>query len=126
MEKTLDVVRAALESKRVELLRSIRSQSSQLTIGEAEHDLIDRMQGMCSRDQAVTFLDALTTTLAQVNTAIQAIQDGSYGVCVECEQPISQRRLQVTPWASHCIRCQESREQRQHMGVDMATWPEAA
>src|SRR5690242_10632859 len=39
--------------------------------------------------------------------AIERIEDGTYGICVECEQPIAAARLNAVPWAGLCIRCQE-------------------
>src|SRR4051794_33054711 len=110
MTDQINNMKAALENKRAELMRSIRSHSSELTVHEAENDLIDRMQSMSSRDQAITFLDALTRTLAEVHSALAAMKEGSYGICVDCEEPIASRRLNTIPWASHCIRCQEAVE----------------
>ena len=125
MTDQTDGIRAMLRDKRAELLRSIRSQSSQLSVSEGENDLIDRMQSMCSRDEAVTFLGALTRTLTDVDAALAAMDQGSYGICVDCEEPIASRRLQTIPWASHCIRCQEARERRQaHHAAPL--WDKAA
>lgn len=45
--------------------------------------------------------------------AIEASPDemeGSFGICVDCEQAISPRRLAVVPWAATCIVCQEAAE----------------
>ncbi len=47
--------------------------------------------------------------LRQVEEALQRIDDGTYGVCPECSQSISQKRLEAVPWASFCITCQEKR-----------------
>jgi DnaK suppressor protein len=126
MTSQIDSISAVLEDKRAELLRSIRSRSSQLSVSEGEHELLDRMQAMCSRDEAVTYLDVLTRTLAAVDAAIGAVKDGSYGVCVDCGEPISRMRLQIIPWASHCIRCQEVRENGEHIGSPGLRWDEAA
>ena len=120
-----DDVRAILQDKRAELMRSIRSQSSQLSVHDGESDLVDRMQSMCNRDHAVTLLDGLTRTLADVNAALAALKEGSYGICVTCEEPIARRRLQTVPWASHCIRCQEAVERRRTY-ADAPVWDEAA
>jgi DnaK suppressor protein len=119
-------LKAVLENKRAELLRSIRSQGSQLAVVEGEPDLIDRMQSMCRRDEVVAFLDALTRTLAEVNAALAAMKEGSYGICVDCEEPIASRRLQTIPWASHCIRCQQVLEHRRQMRNGARLWDEAA
>ncbi len=49
------------------------------------------------------------TLLRQVEEAIERINDGSYGICGECGQPISPKRLEAVPWANYCIGCQEKR-----------------
>jgi DnaK suppressor protein len=126
MTEQIDSLKAALKNKRSELARSIRSQSSQLNVCEGEHELIDRMQSMSRRDEAVTFLNSLTHTLAAVDAALVAMKENSYGSCAECGEPIASRRLQAIPWASHCIRCQEMLDRRNHMRAAVPHWDEAA
>ncbi len=98
---------SVLQNKRSELARLIRAQSSQLSVDDGEHELIDWMQGMNRRHEAVTLLDTFTRTLADVDAALMAIKEGSYGTCTECGEPIAKKRLRAIPWTSHCIRCQE-------------------
>lgn len=43
--------------------------------------------------------------------ALEMIEDGSYGVCVDCGQPISPKRLKSFPNATRCISCQELHEE---------------
>jgi DnaK suppressor protein len=38
---------------------------------------------------------------------LQRIDEGSFGVCIECDLPISPKRLAALPWAPRCIKCQE-------------------
>lgn len=45
--------------------------------------------------------------LREVQDALQRIDHGSYGVCYECEEPISTKRLEAVPWARYCVTCQE-------------------
>jgi DnaK suppressor protein len=47
------------------------------------------------------------TLLREVEEALTRIQEGAYGICQECEEPISPKRLQALPWAKFCVRCQE-------------------
>jgi DnaK suppressor protein len=126
MTHQISSLEALLQSKRAQLRRSIRAQSSQLNVSEGEHDLMDWIQGMSRREEAVTFVDTLTRTLAAVNTALLAIRDGSYGTCAECDEPISSRRLEAIPWASHCIRCQEDIDRRNEMRRASPGWDQAA
>ena len=47
------------------------------------------------------------TLLREVEEALVRVKEGTYGVCQECEEPISSKRLQALPWAKFCVRCQE-------------------
>ena len=44
-------------------------------------------------------------TLELVNEALERMEHGKYGHCVECGEPISKPRLQALPYARHCIQC---------------------
>ena len=46
--------------------------------------------------------------LREVNGALHRIDTGHYGVCLECEEPISEKRLDALPWARYCVVCQEN------------------
>jgi DnaK suppressor protein len=45
--------------------------------------------------------------LEQIEGALERIEDGVYGVCVECESKIPKTRLQVLPYTPHCVKCAE-------------------
>jgi DnaK suppressor protein len=126
MTDQLDFSRAALRNKRRELALAIRTQSAQLNVGEGEHDVLDRMQSMSRRDEAVSFIDMLTHTMADVDAALLAMKEGSYGTCADCGEPIASRRLAAIPWASHCIRCQEVLDRHRYTHAPVAHWDEAA
>jgi DnaK suppressor protein len=46
-----------------------------------------------------------------IDKALVMIEAGTYGMCVDCEQPISEKRLQSYPNATRCIMCQEAAEE---------------
>ena len=46
-------------------------------------------------------------TLEQIEGALERIENGIYGVCVECEAKIPKARLQVLPHTPHCVKCAE-------------------
>ena len=50
--------------------------------------------------------------LYQIDDALKRLDDGSFGVCQQCSQPISMSRLKAVPYASLCISCQRSKEQK--------------
>jgi RNA polymerase-binding protein DksA len=126
MTDQVDFLKTALSNKRRELALAIRTQSTQLSVGEGEHDVLDRMQSMSRRDEAVAFIDMLTRTMADVDTALLAMKEDSYGTCANCGEPIAARRLAALPWASRCIRCQEVLDRHRYMPVAAAHWDKAA
>ena len=104
--------KSALESKRRELVGNIRAQTAELAIDDAVHDPIDRVQNMTQRDEAVGNVHRLSQTLSSVERSLHAVSEGSYGDCADCGEPIALKRLEILPWATHCVRCQARAEQR--------------
>ena len=49
--------------------------------------------------------------LRAVEEALDAIAVGDYGVCIDCEEPVPRRRLQLVPWARRCVACQAAAEE---------------
>lgn len=48
--------------------------------------------------------------LAQIDTALKRIEEGTYGLCQDCEEPINEKRLLSNPHFQTCIACAEERE----------------
>lgn len=46
----------------------------------------------------------------KIEGALQAIQDGRYGICQDCQEEISEKRLKYNPNAQRCLACQEAVE----------------
>jgi RNA polymerase-binding transcription factor DksA len=53
----------------------------------------------------LTLMETEEGTLGQVEGALERIEDGVYGMCLECGAKIPKARLNAIPYASHCIRC---------------------
>ena len=43
--------------------------------------------------------------IRQIKLALKRIEDGEYGVCIKCGEPISPARLEAVPFTTRCIRC---------------------
>ncbi len=48
--------------------------------------------------------------LRAIEMALAKIEDGTYGLCEECDEPISEKRLEKQPWANLCITHAEEQE----------------
>lgn len=95
-----------LERKEAELVKVLRTRDG-IAI-EKSADQMDEIQYASERDLAICNVDRDSTLLRQVKVALLRIRDGSFGACIDCDAPISPKRLAAVPWASRCIRCQES------------------
>jgi DnaK suppressor protein len=100
---------AILEQREAELLHVLRTRDG-IAI-EKSADQMDEIQYAYERDLAIRNVDRGSNLLRDVKGALQRIQDGSFGVCEDCESPISPKRLAAVPWASRCIQCQETADQ---------------
>ncbi len=114
--------KTALEMKREELAEEIRAQSDGLAIRDGGSELMDRLQCMRQRDDAVMAIQRLSWVLSEVDAALRAIWEGTYGECAACGEPISLKRLETVPWASHCVRCQEAIERGRAMHAAGPVW----
>lgn len=50
--------------------------------------------------------------LRAIENALQRIEEGTYGYCEECGEPIEEGRLLAKPFAVLCVRCQEEKERK--------------
>ena len=74
------------------------------------------MQHAAERELAIRNLDRESNLLRNVRSALRRIEDGSFGICLHCEEEISPKRLNAVPWAPFCIQCQEQADRNQDEG----------
>jgi DnaK suppressor protein len=97
--------RTMLEAKQAELEQFIRNREG-IAI-EKSPDALDEVQHAAERELAIRNLDRESNLLRNVRAALRRVEDGSYGVCLHCEEDINPKRLNAVPWAPFCIQCQE-------------------
>lgn len=100
-----DAFRTTLVNRRAELMS--RSHSRGALAIERSPDELDRIQGSQERELAIGTLDRNSTFMREVGEAINRIDMGTFGICVDCDKNINLKRLAAIPWASCCIACQE-------------------
>ncbi len=87
-------------------------------------DLFDQIQNAAERDMAVGSLERESRQLSKVRAALRRIQQSTFGICLNCEEGISPRRLAAVPWASLCLQCQEAEDRHEIPVVDDEELPE--
>src|SRR5580704_3137401 len=100
-----------LQAKQTELSGSLR-QRDEIVI-EKVSDTLDAVQLMGERELAIRNLDRDSNMLRQIRCALSRIANGTYGVCLHCEEDILPKRMAAVPWAACCIRCQEQIDRRE-------------
>jgi DnaK suppressor protein len=113
-KQELSKFKKILEVKRDELEQVVRKRDA-ITI-EKSADALDEVQHAAERELAIRNLDRESHLLRNVRSALRRIDDGSFGICVHCEEEISPKRLNAVPWTALCIQCQEQADRNREEG----------
>ena len=100
-----------LRTKQMELSRSLHKRDE--IVIEKASDAFDEVQLMGERELAIRNLDRDSNALRQIHRALSRIANGTYGVCLRCEEDILPKRMAAVPWAAFCIKCQEKIDRRE-------------
>ncbi len=112
MTEQLDLqsARLKLEELRVSLEERIGDEEKKLSASvDPNPDRVDLAQDYRTKQRSQAMLDQMRQQLKQVEAAKRRLDEGTYGQCAECGQPINAERLQVLPYATLCIRCQSKK-----------------
>src|SRR6202046_3939682 len=90
-----------LKTKQVELVQMVRNRDG-IAI-EKSPDALDEVQYATERELAIRSLDRDSNLLRNVRGALRRIEDGSFGVCLHCDEDISPKRLAAVPSTAFCI-----------------------
>jgi DnaK suppressor protein len=112
----LNKYRTALETKRAELVHMIRNRDG-IAI-EKSADAFDEVLYATERELAVRSLDRDSNLLRNVRAALDRMEEGSFGVCLHCEEDISAKRLAAVPSTAFCIVCQELADRSQYKDAE--------
>ena len=74
---------------------------------EATQDPADKASNSYTKELLFSQSTNDRQMLTEIEGALERIADDEYGDCVNCSEPISQKRLEAIPWARHCIKCQD-------------------
>ena len=109
----LAVMRKRLEEKQAELQQHIASligspsqseDAIQSSNGEVEPE--EEAVDLEETDVEQAIMDNEKALLFEVQQALARIDNGTYGICSNCGQPIPEKRLEAVPWASLCVTCE--------------------
>ena len=112
-KKELKKFQELLEEKRKAVLERAREMLAVENMALDTNDLPDEMD-LASSEYLQSFTFRLRgrekTFLDKINKALVKIDDGTFGVCEECGEEISVKRLEARPETTLCIKCKEDQE----------------
>lgn len=115
-DKQLEALRAMLAQRRAALTDSehldMMAATHEKPVQEIETSPADKATVQLLNDLAVGAAGHNVAQLAALKHALAKFDDGSYGACEECGNPIGFSRLQARPEAVLCISCQTRAERR--------------
>jgi RNA polymerase-binding protein DksA len=74
--------------------------------------MADMAADTSERELSINLVSSEQEVLYQIDDALKRLDDGSFGVCQQCNAPISMSRMKAVPYASLCIGCQRAKEQK--------------
>lgn len=98
-----------LMAKRSQLLERLdKIEQSKVRDEPLNADSSEQAQELVNHEVVDALDDMEGQELDKINQALERIENGSYGVCVECGEEISDSRLKAVPFSSVCIHCANS------------------
>ena len=117
-----DVARQRLDEERVRLEDTRATFDDEHLRDESEDDSISELSSndqhpadigseTFEREKDLSILEQVEAELADVEHALRRLEDGTYGICEACGQPIDEARLEALPAARFCLKDQAAAEQ---------------
>jgi len=115
----MDAIRKRLEQDLTTAVRRLRQVGGAVAIEEVTRaigdgngfaDEMDVIQANERREIEFATRELLVERVRRLGAAIERLNDGEYGICRECEEPIAPARLKVMPEVETCVRCQDRLE----------------
>lgn len=107
----LQEIRRELNARKIELEQDMVQSYSEKFSDDQVQDPGDQALTSTMESLRSSIQDTRIDELNRIVKALKMIDEGIYGICVDCELPISERRLKMYPDATRCLACQEAFEE---------------
>lgn len=105
----IEIFKDLLIDKRRQLLERLEKiEQSKVRKEPLDADSSEQAQELVNHEVVDALDDMEGQELDKINQALNRIEKGSFGVCVECGEDISDSRLKAVPFSSVCIQCADS------------------
>jgi DnaK suppressor protein len=113
-KKKQELSRKSLLKMRGEILSKAKKlKEDSYTLGtDGIQDMADAASNSYNVDILMSISDNDLNLLKDIDNALDKIKAGTYGICEECEEKISEKRLEANPVARYCITCKRMMEEK--------------
>lgn len=111
-DEALATARSRLEEERETLNRmreAAREARQPVTLDQSSVGRLSRMDAMQGQAMAQEAERRRVRRLYEIEAALRRIERGEYGFCVECDEEIAPKRLELDPAVATCIRCADAK-----------------
>ena len=114
-QKDLKRFKKMLEESKKQLLQSARKTLTEEATFDTDDlpDEIDLASSEYQQSMVFRLRDREKYLLEKIDKALERIADGTFGLCEQCEEEISVKRLEARPVTTLCIRCKEEQEKEE-------------
>ena len=77
---------------------------------EATQDPADMAANAYTKELLISMSANDWKLLQLIDEALERVERGEYGECVNCGEPLTEKRLDAVPWARYCLKCQDLQE----------------
>ena len=111
-KKKMRVYRDRLLERRESLFSQVTEaeMSSRERDLEATQDPADMAANAYTKELLISMSANDRKLLELIDEALVRVEKGEYGECVNCGEPVSEKRLDAVPWARYCLKCQDLQE----------------
>jgi len=109
--KNLNKIRETLVERKLELEEQLAQIHEEQYPEPAGNDTGDQAISSIMENLRNSLQDTELDEYNRIVKALQMIEEGSYGICIDCSREISEKRLKSYPNAARCVVCQEAFEE---------------
>ena len=111
-KKETEKYRRALVEKKDSLSQEMvkNKDAGQENSEEITQDIADKASSSYTKEFLFSLSDGERVLLQQIDQALARVEEGNYGLCTNCGNPIPEKRLEAVPWTPYCVDCMELSE----------------
>jgi len=111
-KRTIDRFKKLLLKEREQIMGDVKQihESSQEVGQDGIQDIGDEAANVYNKQILLTLNENERLRVKEVDEALDRMENGTYGICEECGEPIGLKRLEVKPVAKYCVPCKTKLE----------------